>query len=92
MPLSETGVPREGDVARAFPVGAEVEVIVLEIDPSGRRIRVSAKAVQDAREADEVREYAERPDAAPAEGFGSLADKFRGVLGPRAVPRAWPDH
>jgi small subunit ribosomal protein S1 len=83
MPLSETGVPREGDVARAFPIGAEVEVIVLEIDPSGRRIRVSAKAVQDAREADEVREYAERPDAAPAEGFGSLADKFRGVLGPR---------
>ena len=83
MPLSETGVPREGDVARAFPIGAEIEVIVLEIDPSGRRIRVSAKAVQDASEAAEVREYAERPDAAPAEGFGSLADKFRGVLGPR---------
>ena len=83
MPLSETGVPREGDVARAFPVGSEVEVIVLEIDPTGRRIRVSAKAVEAAHEAAEVREYAERPDAAPAEGFGSLADKFRGALGQR---------
>jgi small subunit ribosomal protein S1 len=83
MPLSETGVPREGDVARAFPIGGEIEVIVLEIDPSGRRIRVSAKAVEAASEAAEVREYAERPDAAPAEGFGSLADKFRGALGPR---------
>ena len=53
------------------------------IEPSGRRIRLSAKAVLDAREADEVREYAEREDAAPPEGFGSLADKLRGALGSR---------
>lgn len=83
MPISETGIAKESDVVRAFPVGAEVEVVVLEVDPSGRRIRVSAKAVQDAHEAAEVRDYAERPDASPAEGFGSLADKFRGALGPR---------
>ena len=83
MPLSETGVAREADVARAFPVGADVEVVVLEVDPSGRRIRLSRKAILDAREADEVREYTEREDAAPAEGFGSLADKLRGALKPR---------
>jgi hypothetical protein len=40
------------------------------------------KAVQDAREADEVREYAEREDSAPAQGFGSIADKFRDALKP----------
>jgi small subunit ribosomal protein S1 len=34
-------------------------------------------------EAAEVRDYAERGDAAPAEGFGSLADKLRGALRPR---------
>jgi small subunit ribosomal protein S1 len=83
IPMSETGVAREADVARAFPVGADVQVAVLEVDPAGRRIRLSVKAIQDAREADEVREYAERPDAAPAEGFGSLADKLRGALKPR---------
>jgi len=83
MPLSETGLAREADVAKAFPVGSDVEVVVLEADSSGRRIRVSRKAVLDAREADEVREYAERPDAAPAEGFGSLAEKLRGALKPR---------
>ncbi len=83
MPLSETGMAREADVAKAFPVGADVEVVVLEADPSGRRIRVSRKAVLDAREADEVREYSERADVAPAEGFGSLADKLRGALKPR---------
>ena len=83
IPLSETGVAKEADVARAFPIGADVEVVVLEVDPSGRRIRLSAKAVLDAREAEEVREYTERADAAPAEGFGSLADKLRGALKPR---------
>jgi small subunit ribosomal protein S1 len=83
IPSSETGVAKEADLARAFPVGADVEVAVLEVDPTGRRIRLSRKAVLDAHEAEEVREYAERADAAPAEGFGSLADKLRGALRPR---------
>jgi len=80
IPLSETGVAKDADVARALPVGADVDVIVLEVDPTGHRIRLSAKAVADAKEAAEVREYSERADAAPAEGFGSLADKLRGAL------------
>ena len=79
IPLSETGIAKEGDVRRAFPVGADVEVIVLEVDPSGRRIRLSAKAVMEAREAEEVREWTER-NAPPAEGFGTLADKLRSAL------------
>ena len=83
IPVSETGVAKEADIARALPLGADIEVVVLEVDASGRRIRLSAKAVLDAREAAEVREYTERGDAAPAEGFGSLADKLRGALTPR---------
>jgi small subunit ribosomal protein S1 len=79
IPLSETGIAKEGDVRRAFPVGADVEVIVLEVDPSGRRIRLSAKAVMEAREAEEVREWTER-NAPPAEGLGTLADKLRSAL------------
>jgi len=79
IPLSETGVAKEGDVRRAFPLGADVEVIVLEIDPAGRRIRLSAKAVMEAREAEEVREWAER-NAPPPEGFGTLADKLRSAF------------
>lgn len=82
MPLAETGVAREGDVAKAFPVGSEIEVVVLEADQSGRRIRVSRKAVIDAQEADEMREYTERAEAAAPEAFGSLADKLRGALKP----------
>jgi small subunit ribosomal protein S1 len=83
IPLSETGAAREADVSKAFPVGTDVEVVVLEADPTGRRIRLSVKAVLDAHEAEEVREYTERGDAASSEGFGSLADKLRGALAPR---------
>jgi small subunit ribosomal protein S1 len=83
IPLAETGVPREADMPRAFPVGADVEVVVLEADPASRRIRLSAKAVVDAKEAAEVREYTERESAAAPSAFGSLADKLRGALEPR---------
>jgi small subunit ribosomal protein S1 len=82
IPLRETGVAKEADVAKAFPVGASVEVLVLEVDPDSHRIRLSARAVRDAQEAEELREYTEREQAAPADGFGSLADKLRGALKP----------
>ena len=57
---------------------------MLEVDSTGRRIRLSRKAVGDAQEAAEVREYAERKDTVPAESFGSLADKLRGALTTRS--------
>jgi small subunit ribosomal protein S1 len=83
MPTSETGVEKDADVAKAFPVGSEIEVIVLESDPQGRRLRVSRKAVQQAQEADELREYSARADAAQPQAMGTLADKLRGALGPK---------
>ena len=79
IPMSETGIAKEGDVRRAFPVGADVEVIVLEVDPSGRRIRLSAKAILEAREAEEVREWTEC-NAPPAEGSGIIAEKLRSAF------------
>jgi small subunit ribosomal protein S1 len=82
IPMRETGVS-EADVRKSFPVGAEVEVVVLEVDAAGRRIRLSAKAVMDSKEADEVREYQERAGGPPTGGLGSLADKLRGALGTR---------
>lgn len=84
IPSSETGLAREGDASRAFPVGSEIEVVVLDVEePPGRRIRLSVKAIQDAQEAEEVREYGQRSGGAPAEGLGSLADKLRGAMSRR---------
>src|SRR4029079_2109343 len=86
IPMSETGVDRETDVAKTFPVGSDVDVIVLEIDATGRRIRLSRKAVLDSQEADEVRAYTEREGAGQSGSFGSLADKLRGALKPKDRP------
>ena len=83
IPTSETGVASEADVARAFAVGADVEVVVLEVAESGRRIRLSRKAVLDAQAAEELREYTDSQTMAPREGVGSLAEKLRGALKPR---------
>ncbi|HEY1307787.1 MAG TPA: S1 RNA-binding domain-containing protein [Vicinamibacterales bacterium] len=80
IPLSESGVPREADVKKAFRVGDEIQVVVLDVDAAARRIRLSATAVQKMREADEVREYTKRADSTAPDKFGSLADKLRDAL------------
>jgi small subunit ribosomal protein S1 len=80
MPFSETGLDRDADLMKAFPIGSEVEVAVVEADASGRRIRLSKKAVAQQREQAELREYAARTDATPASSVGSLADKLRDAL------------
>jgi small subunit ribosomal protein S1 len=80
MPLSETGVDRDTDMLKAFPIGSEVEVVVLEVDPAGRRIRLSKKAVTEQRERAELRDYAATLDAEPMTSMGSLADNLRNAL------------
>jgi small subunit ribosomal protein S1 len=80
VPASETGIGRDGDLKKAFPAGKEIQFVVVDVDAGARRIRLSVTEVQKVREADEVREYTERGDAKPAEGFGSMADKLRDAL------------
>ena len=83
IPLEETGVDKMGrgdDLRKAFPVGSDVEVIVLEVDPSNRRIRLSAKAVKEATEKGEARDYAKRQQAEKSESFGSLASTLRDAM------------
>jgi small subunit ribosomal protein S1 len=83
MPFSETGLDRDADLAKAFPIGSDVEVAILEADAGGRRIRLSKKAVAQQREQAELREYSARADAKPATPLGSLADKLRDALNGR---------
>jgi small subunit ribosomal protein S1 len=80
IPLSETGLDRDTDVARAFPIGTEIEVVVLDVDPASRRIRLSRKAVAQQREQAELRDYAARSDGAPSPSLGSLAESLRNAL------------
>ena len=80
IPMSETGLDKEADVVSAYPIGSDVDVIVIEADADGRRIRLSRKAVVDAEAGQELRDYRARADAPVAGGLGSLADKLRGAL------------
>jgi small subunit ribosomal protein S1 len=79
----ETGLEKGSDLKRAFPAGSDIEVIVLDIDPDGRRIGLSRKAVLEAGEKKEVSDYTESQDRAESEGFGSLADKLRAAMRPK---------
>ena len=83
MPASETGLDRDADLVKAFPIGSDVEVAVLDADTSGRRIRLSKKAVAQQREQAELREYAARADASPKTSLGSLADKLQAAFNRR---------
>ena len=83
MPLAETGLDRDADLRKAFPAGSDVEVVVLDVDAAGKRIRVSRKAVAQQREQAELREYAERQASEPSASLGTLADNLRKALGGR---------
>lgn len=80
LPGSETGLDRDADLRKAFPVGSDVQVMVLDVEGDGRRIRLSKKAIAERQEQAEIREYAARQDAAATPTLGSLADKLRNAL------------
>ena len=81
IPTNETGLSRDADVRKAFPIGSDIDVVVLEVDEASRRIRLSIKAIADAQEAAEVRDYPARESGGSSQAFGgSLADKLRGAL------------
>ncbi|MGE5836698.1 MAG: 30S ribosomal protein S1 [Acidobacteriota bacterium] len=84
LPAAESGIAKGADLRKAFPIGTRVDVIVLEVDVAGRRLRFSIKAIQDEAEKADVRDYAARAEAAgESASLGSLADKLRGALGSR---------
>jgi small subunit ribosomal protein S1 len=68
--------------SRSVALGMTGAFEILSIDLEKKRIGV-ALVPEDSARAEEVREYTERKNVAPAEGFGSLADKLRGALKPR---------
>lgn len=45
LPLEEAGVSKGGDLAKAFPTGDKIEVVILQIDEKGRvRLGIPSKA------------------------------------------------
>jgi small subunit ribosomal protein S1 len=77
---SETGVEKESDLKKLFPVGSEIDVLVLEVEPDGRRIKLSRQALLDGEQRKQAQEYAARQEGQQSEGFGSLAEKLRAAM------------
>ena len=70
---------------RSVAVGLTGAFEILSVDAAQKRIGVALVEEGSARAAaaEDLREYTERKAEAPAEGFGSLAEKLRGALKPR---------
>ncbi|MFI5178073.1 MAG: 30S ribosomal protein S1 [Vicinamibacterales bacterium] len=71
---------------RLVPVGTTAMFEIVSVDPATKRMGlapVQGGSRGASREAEDVREYAERQESGQAETFGSLADKLRDAIKPR---------
>ena len=84
LPLSETGLDRGADIRKAFPIGSDIEIAVLEVDKAARRIRLSRKALLEAEEKATIRDYNRRPAGSSApdkpQSVGLLGEKLKAAL------------
>ncbi len=86
VPMRELGLPPGADHRRAFPVGKEVQVVLLDRDGGGRQ-RFSITAVSRVQERQNYRDFSAAPAASGS--MGSLGDLLREKLGlPEPPPPA----
>lgn len=79
LPTAEvTSTKRINRVDEVFAVGTEVEVMVKDCDPSNAKLRVSAKAVEVAKERETFDKYfAEQEKETPTSTIGDLLGNFK---------------
>ena len=87
VPLRELGLPPGADHRRAFPVGKEADVVLLERDPNGRQ-RFSMTGVSRVQERQNYRDFAQSPGGGGS--MGSLGDLLREKLNLPAERSAEP--
>jgi small subunit ribosomal protein S1 len=97
VPISELGIPHGADPKRTFPIGKDVEVVVMSRDHKTGKLRLSIKGVAAAEERSNFKSFArENKKAAGAKGMGSLGELLKGLdvklpAGPKpAAPAAAP--
>ncbi len=83
VPLSELGLPHGADFKRAFPIGKEVEVVVMSRDQKSGKLRLSIKGVAAAEERSNYKSFSQqnKKAAGPGKGLGSLGDLLKGIEG-----------
>ncbi|MBN1656436.1 MAG: S1 RNA-binding domain-containing protein [Deltaproteobacteria bacterium] len=83
VPLQELPSAPGSDHRRAYPVGKEVEVVLLEKDPSSGKLRFSVSGVLEAAERKSFREYEVQKNRAneSSDGLGSFGELLQKKLG-----------
>ncbi|MEM1009058.1 MAG: S1 RNA-binding domain-containing protein, partial [Myxococcota bacterium] len=79
IPNAELGTPRGSDHLKMFPPGTAIEVVILQVDPAQKRIRMSKKAVEERREREEARAYREKMKSEQSTGFGTLGELLKNI-------------
>ena len=81
VPMSELGIPHGADPKRTFPVGKDVEVVVLSRDHKTGKLRLSIKGVAAAEERSNYKSFAQQNKKASGggKGMGSLGDLLQGL-------------
>ncbi len=79
IPASETGTERGTDLKRTFPMGKELKAEIIEID--GQKVKLSISAAQRSEERADLEAWkaTQKPQGGGKAGFGTLADKFKGL-------------
>lgn len=81
IPNSEIGSTGSKDIKRAFPQGAKVQAIVVEVDQGSGKIRLSRKAVTDNESKEEYTQYVDSAkQAESSSSLGSLGDILKAKL------------
>jgi small subunit ribosomal protein S1 len=80
MPAVETGTPRGADLGRAFPLGTQVPVLVVDVDERGR-LKVSKTAREQAEERALVEQFKGEKGSGGKAGLGTLGDLLKARLG-----------
>ena len=80
VPISEMGLPKGADARRTLPVGAALEVVVIDSRPDGR-VRLSRIAAEQAREQAQASAWLAGQGGRPsAGGMGSLGEALMASL------------
>jgi small subunit ribosomal protein S1 len=79
VPASETGTDRGTDMKRAFQLGQELKVQIIEIEGGGK-LRLSVTAAQRAEERADLDAWkkSQQPQGGGKKGFGTFADLLKG--------------
>jgi small subunit ribosomal protein S1 len=79
VPMGELGLPPNADAKRAFPVGKEVDVVVLGRGGESGKLRFSIQGVAVAEERSAYKSFAQEAKKTNKQGLGSLGDLLQGL-------------